>query len=198
PELTVADNLRLLAALYRRPRPVEQVLAEVALLDRAKSRLGTLSGGQQQRVSLAAALINDPAVLFLDEPTTGLDPQARRALWGLVRDLSAGGKTIVLTTHQMEEAEALCSRVAIIDRGRIVAIDTPTGLIARYGGGYAIAGAAADRLERTELEALPCVDGVVGPEGPGDTFTLRTSAVERAMLALLQMAERSGIALTDL
>jgi ABC-2 type transport system ATP-binding protein len=198
PELSVADNLRLLAATYRHTRPVEQVLAEVALLDRAKSPLGTLSGGQQQRVSLAAALINDPTVLFLDETTTGLDPQARRALWALVRDLSAGGKTIVLTTHQMEEAEALCSRVAIIDRGRIVATDTPTALIARYGGGYAIAGAAAGRLERLDLEALPCVDEVVWPGAADDTFRLRTGAVEQTMLALLQLAERVGAPLTDL
>jgi ABC-2 type transport system ATP-binding protein len=198
PELTVADNLRLLASLYRRSRPVAEVLAEVALLDRARSRLGTLSGGQQQRVSLAAALINDPTVLFLDEPTTGLDPQARRALWALLRDLSDGGKTIVLTTHQMEEAEALCSRVAIIDRGRIVAIDTPAGLIARYGGGYAIAGAAAGRLERSDLEALAGVEAVVGPEGPGDAFRLRTGAVEQTMLALLRLAERAGTRLTDL
>jgi ABC-2 type transport system ATP-binding protein len=195
PELPVADNLRLLAALYKRARPVEDVLTEVGLLDRAGSPLGTLSGGQQQRVSLAAALINGPSVLFLDEPTTGLDPQARRSLWGLVRDLSAGGMTIVLTTHQMEEAEALCGRVAIIDRGRIVAIDTPSGLIARYGGGYTIAGAAAGRLARPDLEGLPCVDRV---DGQDDTFTLRTSAVEQTMLALLQLAERAGAPLTDL
>ena len=197
-ELTVADNLRLLSALYRRPLAIEQVLSDVALLDRAGSRLGTLSGGQRQRVSLAAALINNPSVLFLDEPTTGLDPQARRALWGLVRDLGASGKTIVLTTHQMEEAEALCSRVAIIDQGRIVAVDTPAGLIARYGGGYAIAGAAAGRLDRGVLEPLPGVDQVVGPAGPEQAFTLRTSAVERSMLALLQLAERTGASLTDL
>jgi ABC-2 type transport system ATP-binding protein len=197
-ELAVADNLSMLASLYQHARSVEEVLTEVGLLDRANSRLGTLSGGQQQRVSLAAALINDPTVLFLDEPTTGLDPQARRSLWALVRDLSASGMTIVLTTHQMEEAEALCSRVAIIDQGRIVAIDTPTGLIARHGGGYTIAGAAAGPLAGPDLEALPCVESVVGPEGPDGAFTLRTSAVEQTMLALLQFAERAGAPLTDL
>ena len=101
------------------------LLAEVELTEKAKSQVRTLSGGQKQRFSIAAALVNDPAVLFLDEPTTGLDPQARRHLWGVVRGSRERGHTIVLTTHYMEEAEELCHRVAVMDGGKIIALDTP-------------------------------------------------------------------------
>jgi len=101
----------------------------VELTEKAKSQVRTLSGGQKQRFSIAAALVNDPVILFLDEPTTGLDPQARRHLWGVVRELASRGHTIVLTTHYMEEAEELCHRVAVMDGGKIVALDTPGALI---------------------------------------------------------------------
>jgi ABC-2 type transport system ATP-binding protein len=113
------------------------LLAQVELTEKARSQVRTLSGGQKQRFSIASALVNEPRVLFLDEPTTGLDPQARRHLWGLVRDISAQGHTVVLTTHYMEEAEELCDRVAIMDRGRIVALDPPQKLVdALIGRGF--------------------------------------------------------------
>ncbi len=120
------------------------LLAEVELTEKAKSQVRTLSGGQKQRFSIAAALVNDPAILFLDEPTTGLDPQARRHLWGVVRELAERGHTIVLTTHYMEEAEELCHRVAIMDGGKIIALDTPDALIdALIGRGF-----TKERVER--------------------------------------------------
>ena len=121
-----------------------RLLAEVELTEKAKSQVRTLSGGQKQRFSIAAALVNDPAILFLDEPTTGLDPQARRHLWGVVRELAGRGHTIVLTTHYMEEAEVLSHRVAIMDGGKIVALNTPDALIEDLIG----RGFTKERVER--------------------------------------------------
>ncbi|HET6379853.1 MAG TPA: ABC transporter ATP-binding protein [candidate division Zixibacteria bacterium] len=128
-ELTLTELLELFGHLYNRQVDAARLLADVELTDKAGSQVRTLSGGQKQRFSIAAALVNEPRVLFLDEPSTGLDPQARRHLWGLIRGIRARGHTVVLTTHYMEEAEELCDRVAIMDRGRIVALDTPQGLI---------------------------------------------------------------------
>jgi ABC-2 type transport system ATP-binding protein len=128
-ELTLIELLDLFGRLYGRAVQPMELLAEVELTDKARSQVRTLSGGQKQRFSIASALVNQPRVLFLDEPTTGLDPQARRHLWALVRTLRERGHTVVLTTHYMEEAEELCDRVAIMDGGRIIALDTPQVLI---------------------------------------------------------------------
>ena len=128
-ELTLVELLDLFGRLYGRAVQPMELLAEVELTDKAKSQVRTLSGGQKQRFSIASALVNQPRVLFLDEPTTGLDPQARRHLWALVRTLRDRGHTVVLTTHYMEEAEELCDRVAIMDGGRIIALDTPQALV---------------------------------------------------------------------
>jgi ABC-2 type transport system ATP-binding protein len=128
-ELTLVELLHLFAQLYEREVDPMALLALVDLTEKAKSQVRTLSGGQKQRFSIASALVNDPRVLFLDEPTTGLDPQARRHMWGLVRAIRESGHTVVLTTHYMEEAEELCDRVAIMDRGRIIALDTPQKLV---------------------------------------------------------------------
>jgi len=143
-QLTLVELLDLFGRLYgRRVDPVA-LLADVELTDKANSQVRTLSGGQKQRFSIAAALVNEPRVLFLDEPTTGLDPQARRHLWALVRRLRSRGHTIVLTTHYMEEAEELCDRVAIMDGGRIIALDTPQGLVDQLIG----RGFTKERVER--------------------------------------------------
>jgi ABC-2 type transport system ATP-binding protein len=197
-QLSVADNLRLLGALYERSLPVAELLAGVELADRANALLGTLSGGQQQRVALAAALVNDPLVVFLDEPTTGLDPQARRSLWALVRGLRERGKTIVLTTHYMEEAEVLCDRVAIMEGGRIVAIDTPAQLVARHGGGLVIRCRFTGRVDRTDLAALPDIAAVAGPDGADGRFMFHANELDRALFGLLNFAERSGTPVADL
>lgn len=130
--LNLRELLRLFSALYGRPQDPDALLAKVNLLDKAGAKPARLSGGQKQRFSIACALVNEPRILFLDEPTTGLDPQAKRRLWELVLDLNRQGMTIVLTTHNMEEAEALCQRLAIIDHGRIIAEGTPLELIERY------------------------------------------------------------------
>jgi ABC-2 type transport system ATP-binding protein len=143
-ELNLVELLELFGHLYERQVDAMALLANVELSEKARSQVRTLSGGQKQRFSIAAALVNEPRVLFLDEPTTGLDPQARHHLWGLVRQIREGGHTVVLTTHYMEEAEELCDRVAIMDRGVIVALDTPQRLVdALLGRGFSKA-----RIER--------------------------------------------------
>ncbi|NQV69396.1 MAG: ABC transporter ATP-binding protein [Pseudohongiella sp.] len=130
--LSLLELLTLFAALYSREIDAEDLLDKVNLLEKAKAKPGNLSGGQKQRFSIACALVNNPKVLFLDEPTTGLDPQAKRNLWDLVLELNKSGMTIVLTTHNMEEAEILCQRIAIMDHGKVVAEDTPQNLILQH------------------------------------------------------------------
>jgi ABC-2 type transport system ATP-binding protein len=130
-KLSLTELLDLFSELYRNPINPQRLLEEVELQDKARAQVNQLSGGQKQRFSIAAALVNDPIVLFLDEPTTGLDPQARRHLWGVIKRIRSEGKTIVLTTHYMEEAEELCDRVAIMDVGKIIALAPPQQLIDR-------------------------------------------------------------------
>jgi ABC-2 type transport system ATP-binding protein len=133
-KLTVEETLRLFRSFFRRGISVEESIGTAQLEEKRKSRVGGLSGGQKQRLAMACALVGDPELLFLDEPTTGLDPQARRHLWDLVDELKQAGRTIILTTHYMEEAERLCDRVAIMDHGRVIALGTPQQLIATVGG----------------------------------------------------------------
>ena len=128
-KLTLYEIIEMFSVLYSTTADIDSILEKVGLIEKKKSYYKPLSGGQKQRLSIAVALVNDPKVLFLDEPTTGLDPQARRNLWELIKSFQGEGKTIVLTTHYMEEAEELCDRVAIIDEGKIIKIDSPSNLI---------------------------------------------------------------------
>jgi ABC-2 type transport system ATP-binding protein len=143
-KLTLTELLSLFGQMYDRDVRPLALLEDVELADKAKSYVASLSGGQKQRFSIAAALVNDPAILFLDEPTTGLDPQARRHLWGVIRRIRSEGKTIVLSTHYMDEAEELCDRVAIMDHGKIIAGDPPQELIRQL----LAKGFRKDRVER--------------------------------------------------
>lgn len=129
PGLNLLQLIELFAGLYNRTVDAEALLESVNLLDKAKSKFTQLSGGQKQRFSVATTLINNPRIIFLDEPTTGLDPQARRSLWDLIKNIREQGTTVIITTHYMDEAEYLCDRIAIIDSGKIVALDTPDKLI---------------------------------------------------------------------
>ena len=133
-KLTVEETLRLFRSFFRRGISIDESIRTSQLEEKRHSRVGGLSGGQKQRLAMACALVGDPELLFLDEPTTGLDPQARRHLWDLVDQLKQAGRTIILTTHYMEEAERLCDRVAIMDHGRVIALGTPPQLIASIGG----------------------------------------------------------------
>jgi ABC-2 type transport system ATP-binding protein len=167
-KLTVQETLRLFRSFFRRGISVEESIQTAQLEEKRRARVGTLSGGQKQRLAMACALLGDPELLFLDEPTTGLDPQARRHLWDLVDRLKQAGRTIVLTTHYMEEAERLCDRVAIMDHGRVIALGTPQQLIATLGGENIVefavgAGEAAGHaaghspVEAALLTAIPSV-----------------------------------------
>jgi ABC-2 type transport system ATP-binding protein len=132
-KLTVRETLELFRSFYKNGREVDEVIRLVQLEEKAGARVGTLSGGQKQRLAIACALVGDPDLLFLDEPTTGLDPQSRRQLWSLIEEFKATGRTILLTTHYMDEAEKLCDRVAIVDHGHIIALGTPHELIESIG-----------------------------------------------------------------
>jgi len=129
-KLTVTETLSLFRSFFHQGPSADEAIALVQLGEKKRARIGTLSGGQKQRLAIACALVGDPELLFLDEPTTGLDPQARRQLWGLITDLKASGRTILLTTHYMDEAEQLCDRVAIMDHGKVIALGTPDQLMA--------------------------------------------------------------------
>ena len=137
-KLTVEETVRLFRSFYPRGRSVDEVIDLVQLGEKRNARVGKLSGGQKQRLALACAMVGDPELIFLDEPTTGLDPQSRRQLWDLIIELKASGRSIVLTTHYMDEAEKLCDRVAIVDHGRVIALGTPRTLIASLGAEHVV------------------------------------------------------------
>ncbi|MDV3278476.1 MAG: ABC transporter ATP-binding protein [Nitrososphaerales archaeon] len=136
--LTVRENLEFFAGMYRKHAEIDNLLELLEIKDKAKVRFGNLSGGLKQRVGVAAALVNDPELIFLDEPTTGLDPEVRRATWKVIEDLKAKGKTIILTTHYMEEAENLADRIGIMVKGKIAGLDTPSNLVKTYSGGKSV------------------------------------------------------------
>ncbi|HUP78689.1 MAG TPA: ABC transporter ATP-binding protein, partial [Pirellula sp.] len=137
-KLTVRETLSLFRSFYRNGIPLEAVMKSVSLDEKRDARVSQLSGGQKQRLAVATALVGDPELLFLDEPTTGLDPASRRQLWEILRTLRQDGKTILLTTHYMDEAERLCDRVGIVDQGRMIALGTPQELIASVGGDHVV------------------------------------------------------------
>jgi ABC-2 type transport system ATP-binding protein len=194
PRLKVREVLRLFAGFYRRSRPVDELIAEVGLKENAEQLAGTLSGGQAQRLSIALALVNRPELVFLDEPTTGLDPQARVNLWGLVERIRSSGATVLLTTHYMEEAERLCDRVAIIDHGRIVALDSPRGLIAAHFTETAI----IFRMANAPVADLSRLAGVAQVQTDGDEVSVYSADVPATMAALLEFARARGVGLESL
>jgi ABC-2 type transport system ATP-binding protein len=196
-KLTVRETVRLFRSFYDRGREVEEVIALVQLEEKSRARVGSLSGGQKQRLALACALVGDPQLLFLDEPTTGLDPQARRQLWELIGVLRAGGRTIVLTTHYMEEAERLCDRVAIVDHGRAIALGAPRALVQSLGADhvveFALGGAGsfgADTLSRLE--------GVRSVRGENGSWSLTVAELHVTLPAILAEVERRGATLAEL
>jgi ABC-2 type transport system ATP-binding protein len=156
-KLTVEETLRLFRSFFPRGISVEESIRTAQLEEKRNGRVGTLSGGQKQRLAMACALVGDPELLFLDEPTTGLDPQARRHLWDLVDQLKHAGRTIILTTHYMDEAERLCDRVAIMDHGHIIALGTPQQLIASVGGEHIVEFALTAPVDAAILTAVPGV-----------------------------------------
>jgi ABC-2 type transport system ATP-binding protein len=195
PRLTVRELVDLFGRLYPRARPSDEVIALVGLEDKARTRSADLSGGQRQRLAVALALVNDPDLVLLDEPTTGLDPQARRALWAVIRDLQSAGKTVLLSTHYMEEAEQLCDRVAVMDRGRIIALDRPEALIHEHFRETAIEFEAVGAPPREQLSAQPGVAQTIFENG---RTTLYSTDVPRTMVGLFHLVEHGALAFEDM
>ncbi len=191
--IKVREAIGLWSSLYRRPLDGHQLLAQLGIDAKANALFMTLSGGQKQRLFIALALINDPELVFLDELTTGLDPQARRAIWDLVRGIRDRGKTVFLTTHLMEEAERLCDRVAIIDHGRIIDIDSPAGLVHRHCPERVVVIATADGQA---VDALSRVAGVESAAREGANVVVRARSVE-VMTGLLRCLADRAIVVTD-
>jgi ABC-2 type transport system ATP-binding protein len=194
-QIRVKEVIDLFAGYYRKTTPTATLLQEVSLDDKRDSYVSQLSGGQKQRLALALALVNDPAVLFLDEPTTGLDPQARRSVWGTIAGLRQQGKTIILTTHYMEEAEKLCRRVAIMDKGRIIALDTPNALIAGAGLDSRIEIDHPPDALRSLLRQAPLPATVTED---GDNMLFHTRQVSQTLKEITRIADEHDIDLESI
>ena len=198
-KLTVEETVRLFRSFYSRGREVNDVIAVVQLDEKRGSRVGKLSGGQKQRLALACAIVGDPELLFLDEPTTGLDPQSRRQLWDLIIELRANGRSIVLTTHYMDEAEKLCDRVAIVDHGHVIALGSPRELIASLGAEHVVEFTSPGALEGAlDVRGLKALDGVKAAREQGGRWTLDVVELARAVPALLTELRLRGLALGEL
>ncbi len=195
--LTVLETLTLFRSFYRKGHRPEDVMEEVGLSEKAKSWVGKLSGGQRQRLAVACALVADPLLLFLDEPTTGLDPQSRRHLWDVIRKLRKEGRAVLLTTHYMDEAERLCDRVAVIDHGKVIALGSPAELIVGLGGEHIVEFALKDgaNTPENELAGIPAVKEV---RADGNGIALTVSEPHVAIPALLQHLQSRRLELVRL
>ena len=198
-KLTVLETLTLFRSFYKSGMEPSEAIAKVSLQEKADARIKALSGGQRQRVAVATALIGNPKLLFLDEPTTGLDPQSRRDLWRIITDFRESGGTVLLTTHYMDEAERLCDRVAIFDRGKILAIDSPQQLIADLGAEhvvvFTVSGDATTSLPDDFGRNLP---GVISARVESEHRCLSVREPHIAIPALLSLINERGLKLTSL
>jgi ABC-2 type transport system ATP-binding protein len=195
PNLTVRELIDLFGSFYARRRPTNELIKDLGLEERQTARSRELSGGQRQRLSIALALVNDPELIFLDEPTTGLDPQARRSLWEKIEEMRRHGRTIVLTTHYMEEAERLCDRVAIMDHGQILEMGTVNELVSRRFRERTVRFAGRPELTDDRLGALPGVQRVAHE---ADETVLYTAQVPQTVGALLKLGDELGLEALDL
>jgi ABC-2 type transport system ATP-binding protein len=203
-KLTVRETIELFASFYREPRSSAEVLDQLQLTEKADSWVGKLSGGQRQRLAVATALVCNPKILFLDEPTTGLDPQSRRQLWDIIREFQRNGGTVLLTTHYMDEAERLCDRLAIVDHGQIIAEGSPADLIDRLGGHHVVefsvsgngaSHAASDESKNEAWRGLPSVESVREDEG---MIALNVKQPHLTIPALLEAIDKQGSTLQHL
>jgi ABC-2 type transport system ATP-binding protein len=202
-KLTVRETIELFSSFYREPRSPHEVLEEMQLAEKADAWVGKLSGGQRQRLAVATALVGNPKILFLDEPTTGLDPQSRRQLWDIIRAFQRNSGTVLLTTHYMDEAERLCDRLAIIDHGQVIAEGTPADLIDRLGGHHVVEFSVSGNSDGVALDrwrALPGVESVRHDDGlvclnvhePHLTIPALLDAVQHQGSQLLHLSTRQA------
>jgi ABC-2 type transport system ATP-binding protein len=202
-KLSVRETVTLFRSFYKQGIDPEDAIRRVSLEEKATAWIVNLSGGQKQRLAVACALVGDPELLFLDEPTTGLDPQSRRQLWDVIGDYKATGRTVMLTTHYMDEAERLCDRVAIVDSGRVIALGTPGELIAQLGGenivDFSLAGGvdspSVAPLDAGQLSSLPSVKSARHDDG---SYTLAIEQPHIALPALLNLLQGRGLTLASL
>jgi len=203
-KLTVTETLALFRSFYKQSHTVDEVLALVELEEKRKARVVTLSGGQKQRLAVACALVSKPELLFLDEPTTGLDPQSRRQLWDIIRRFRAAGGTVLLTTHYMEEAERLCDRVAIMDHGTVIALGTPRELIATLGAEHVVEFSLSDAVPDGLMDVLRGMTGVTAVRagavtgGGAGGLSLTVTELHRTLPALLAELQRRSLELASL
>ena len=197
-KLTVRETLELFRSFYDRARSVDDVIGMVQLGEKRDARVGTLSGGQKQRLAIACALVGDPELLFLDEPTTGLDPQARRQLWELIESFRSTGRTTLLTTHYMDEAERLCDRVAIMDHGRVIALGTPRELIAEICAEHLVEFSLEEKGGRVDEAALRSLPGVSAVREANGGWQLEVTELHRTVPELLAELERRRAVLSEL
>ena len=198
-KLTIRETVELFRSFFPRGLTPDQAIARVSLEEKASARVGKLSGGQKQRLAVACAIVGDAELLFLDEPTTGLDPQSRRQLWEVVRSFKEEGRTVVITTHYMDEAEKLCDRIAIVDHGKVIALGSPKELIASLGGAHVIEFSLTEESpESNVLEMLQSLEGAEHPKREGEHYTLSVAEPHRAMPALLRRLTERDLPLASL
>jgi len=191
-KMTVRELLRLFRSFYRSGPDPDTLLAPVALESKANAFIETLSGGQQRRLAVALALVGEPDLLFFDEPTTGLDPQARRQLWDVIRDLQGRGRSTLLTTHYMDEAERLCDRIAIVDHGKVIALGPPDGLIDQLGGDHIVEFALAGEAPALRSELFADLPSVTSTRTDHDGYALTVREPHAMIPALLDRLESDG------
>ena len=196
-KLSVRETLNLFASFYREPRSPDEVMEKLQLTEKADAWVGKLSGGQKQRLAVATALVGNPKVLFLDEPTTGLDPQSRRQLWDIIRAFQHDGGTVLLTTHYMDEAERLCDRLAIVDHGQVIAEGSPADLIERLGGHHVVEFALSGNGlgDAAAWQSLPSVDSARNEDG---VICLSVREPHRTIPALLEQVDQRSAQLERL
>jgi ABC-2 type transport system ATP-binding protein len=197
-KLTVHETVRLFRSFFQQGPEPSEVIRLVQLGEKRDARVGNLSGGQKQRLALACSLVGDPEFLFLDEPTTGLDPQARRQIWDLIEQFKSSGRTILLTTHYMDEAERLCERVAVMDHGKVIALGTPRELIGSLGAEHMVEFSAGDWAGSIDLGALSRAEGVLGIRSEDGTVQVQVMELHRAVPALLEELRRQSVPLAEL
>ncbi|MCK6255622.1 ABC transporter ATP-binding protein [Fictibacillus sp. KIGAM418] len=193
--LTVEEILKMYASFYPKHISIPDLIEDMILTDKRKSRIKSLSGGQKQRLAIALALVHDPWIIFLDEPTTGLDPQARRTLWDIILNLKERGKTVMLTTHYMDEAHVLCDRIAIMDQGQLIALDTPENLVKNLQSDSAVEFRLTEDAPILDLKEI---EGVKQTGSHKDVQVLYTDNLQQTLTSLIQTASEKDLKLTDL